>query len=55
MDKALLIFRHEFLHTIKRTGFVVLTLALPLLALLAIGADPLLGWLEKRLRKGSVQ
>jgi len=37
MDKALLIFRHEFLHTIKRTGFIILTLALPVLALLGIG------------------
>ena len=37
MDKTLLIFRHEFLHTIKRTGFIVLTFALPVLALLAIG------------------
>ena len=37
MNKTLLIFRHEFLHTIKRTGFIILTLALPILALLGIG------------------
>ncbi|MFC1962981.1 ABC transporter permease [Chloroflexota bacterium] len=37
MDKTLLIFRHEFLHTIKRIGFIILTFALPILALLAIG------------------
>jgi len=37
MNKALLIFRHEFLQTIKRTGFIILTLALPVLALLGIG------------------
>jgi ABC-2 type transport system permease protein len=37
MNKTLLIFRHEFLHTIKRTGFIILTLALPVLALLGIG------------------
>jgi ABC-2 type transport system permease protein len=37
MDKTLLIFRHEFLNTIKRTGFIILTLILPLLFLLAIG------------------
>jgi ABC-2 type transport system permease protein len=37
MNKTLLIFRHEFLHTIKRIGFIILTLALPVLALLAIG------------------
>ena len=37
MNKTLLIFRHEFLKTIKRTGFIILTLALPVLALLGIG------------------
>ena len=37
MNKMLLVFRHEFRHTVKRTGFIVLTLAPPLLALLGIG------------------
>ena len=37
MNKTLLIFKHEFLKTIRRTGFIILTLALPLLALLGIG------------------
>jgi ABC-type Na+ efflux pump permease subunit len=37
VNKTLLIFRHEFTTTIKRTGFIILTLALPVLALLAIG------------------
>ena len=37
MNKTLLIFRHEFVTTTKRTGFIILTLALPVLALLAIG------------------
>jgi ABC-2 type transport system permease protein len=37
MNKTLLIFRHEFLRTIKRIGFIILTFALPVLALLAIG------------------
>jgi ABC-2 type transport system permease protein len=37
MNKTLLIFRHEFRHTIKRTGFIILTLAPPLLMLLGIG------------------
>jgi len=32
-----LIFRHEFLHTIKRTGFIIIVLALPVLSLLGIG------------------
>lgn len=36
MNKTLLIFKHEFLHTIKRTGFIIMTLALPILALLGI-------------------
>jgi ABC-2 type transport system permease protein len=37
MNKTFLIFRHEFLRTIRRRGFIILTLALPVLALLAIG------------------
>ncbi|HXY75054.1 MAG TPA: hypothetical protein VEH58_06990 [Dehalococcoidales bacterium] len=37
MNKTLLIFRHEFLRTIKRGGFIALTLALPVLALIGIG------------------
>ena len=37
MNKTLLIFRHEFLKTLRRTGFIILTLALPVLALLGIG------------------
>ena len=37
MNKTFLIFRHEFLLAIKRVGFIILTLAIPVLALLAIG------------------
>jgi ABC-2 type transport system permease protein len=37
MHKVWLIFSHEFLHTIKRVGFLVLTFTVPLLALLGIG------------------
>jgi ABC-2 type transport system permease protein len=47
MDKALLIFRHEFLHTIKRTGFLILTLALPVLALLGIGVFHIVSGITK--------
>jgi len=47
MDKMLLIFRHEFLHTIKRTGFIILTFALPVLALLAIGISHIASGLIK--------
>jgi len=37
MNKTVLIFRHEFLHTIKRTSLIIVTLSLPVLALLGIG------------------
>jgi ABC-2 type transport system permease protein len=37
MNKIRLIFQHEFRHTIKRTGFIVLTILPPLLILLGIG------------------
>jgi ABC-2 type transport system permease protein len=37
MNKTFLIFRHEFLHTLKRVGFIIMTLIVPLLALLGIG------------------
>lgn len=38
MNKTVLIFRHEFVQLIKRKAFIILTLAFPLLGLLAIGA-----------------
>jgi len=37
MNRTALILRHEFLYTIKKKGFIILTLALPVLALLGIG------------------
>ena len=37
MNKTLLIFRHEFRHAIKRKGFIILTLIVPVLALIGIG------------------
>jgi len=37
MNKTRLIFRHEFLHAIKRKGFIIMTLTVPVLALIAIG------------------
>jgi ABC-2 type transport system permease protein len=36
-NKTLLILRHEFLHTVRRKGFIIMTLIVPVLALLAIG------------------
>jgi ABC-2 type transport system permease protein len=37
MKKMLLVLKHEFLRTVKRAGFIILTLSLPVTALLAIG------------------
>jgi ABC-2 type transport system permease protein len=37
MNKTLLILRHEFLHTARRRGFIVMTLIVPVLALILIG------------------
>jgi ABC-2 type transport system permease protein len=37
MNKTLLIFRHEFIYTLKRVGFIIMTLIVPVLALLGIG------------------
>ena len=37
MNKTYLIFKHEFLHTIKKVGFIIMTLIIPVLALLGIG------------------
>ena len=37
MNKTVLILKHEFWQTIKRKGFVIMTLAFPMIALLAIG------------------
>ena len=47
MNKTILIFRHEFLHTIRRTGFIILALALPVLALLGIGIFNILSGVAK--------
>jgi ABC-2 type transport system permease protein len=37
MNKTYLIFKHEFLYTIRRFGFIIMTLIVPILALLFIG------------------
>ena len=47
MNKTLLIFRHELLHTIKRTGFIIMTFIVPLVALLAIGVFHLISGIAK--------
>jgi len=42
MNKTLLILRHEFGHTVRRRGFIVMTLIVPLIALLLIGVFQLI-------------
>ena len=42
MSKTLLILRHEFGHTVRRRGFIIMTLIVPLIALLLIGAFQLI-------------
>ena len=42
MNKTLLILRHEFAHTVRRRGFIIMTLIVPLIALLLIGAFQLI-------------
>jgi ABC-2 type transport system permease protein len=37
MNKTLLVFRHEFRHTARRRGFIVMTLIVPVIALVLIG------------------
>jgi len=37
MNKTYLIFKHEFLHTIKSVSFIIMTLIVPVLGLLGIG------------------
>jgi ABC-2 type transport system permease protein len=37
VNKTRLVFRHEFLHTMKRKGFIIMTLIVPVLGLLGVG------------------
>ena len=47
MNKTVLIFKHEFLNTIKRTGFIIMTFIVPLVALLAIGVSQIISGVIK--------
>jgi len=47
MNKTYLIFKHEFLHTIKRVSWIIMTLIVPVLALLGIGIIELVTTLTK--------
>jgi ABC-2 type transport system permease protein len=47
MNKTLLILRHEFGHTVRRRGFIVMTLIVPLIALLLIGVFQLISGIAR--------
>ncbi len=47
MNKTLLILRHEFLQTAKRRGFIVMTVIVPLIALLLIGVSQLVSGIAR--------
>ena len=47
MNKTLLVFKHEFRHTIRKKGFIVLTLVPPLLILLGIGIYDIVSGITK--------
>jgi ABC-2 type transport system permease protein len=47
MNKTLLVLRHEFRHTVRRRGFIVMTLIVPLIALLLIGAFQLISGIAR--------
>jgi ABC-2 type transport system permease protein len=47
MNKTYLIFKHEFLHAIKKVGFIIMTLVVPVMGLLAIGITELVTTLSK--------
>jgi ABC-2 type transport system permease protein len=42
MNKTFLIFRQEFLNTIRRVAFIIMTFVVPLVALLAIGVSQII-------------
>jgi ABC-2 type transport system permease protein len=47
VHKGFLIFRHEMVQTLRRVGFIILTLALPVLTLLGIGVFHLASGVSK--------
>lgn len=47
MNKTAIIFRHEFLNTIKRTAFIIMTVIVPLVDLLAIGVSQIISGVIK--------
>ncbi|AKG54337.1 membrane protein putative [Dehalogenimonas sp. WBC-2] len=55
MNKTLLIFKHEFRTLIRRTGFIVMTLAFPLLGLLLILGGQLISGISPGGEPGPVE
>jgi ABC-2 type transport system permease protein len=51
MNKTLLVLKHKFLRTVRRAGFIILTLSLPVAALLGIGVYRI----ESNVQKPSAQ
>jgi len=47
MNKTLLVLRHEFRHTVRRRGFIVMTVIVPLVALLLIGVFQLISGIAR--------
>jgi ABC-2 type transport system permease protein len=47
MNKTWIMFKHEFFHAIRRVGFIIMTLIVPVLVLLAIGITELVTTLSK--------
>ena len=47
MNKTYLIFRHELLLAVKSVGFIIMTLIVPVLALLGIGVFALASTLSR--------
>jgi ABC-2 type transport system permease protein len=47
MNKTLLILRHEFRHTARRRGFIVMTVIVPLIAVLLIGVSQLVSGIAR--------
>jgi ABC-2 type transport system permease protein len=47
MNKTLLVFKHEFQRTVRRAGFIILTLSLPVTAMLGIGVYRIVSSVQK--------
>jgi len=50
MNKATLILKHEFAQTLRKKSYIIMTLAFPLIALLAILAFQIIGGGRRSIR-----